>query len=195
MVGIDYKENDHAVELPFLQDFDHEKTIELPSSTSLIQIRLSGLDYASRGNIKFEYVQKECLPPLHWLTFSNILSLITNHDKIEKALITESTLNLGARLRPGRYEFQFTAINTRGERSAKPSILFIFQRPYWYETVWFWLCIWVLFFLGLYKTYKDRIAYRDLDASVSKLQLQALQAQMNPHFIGNSIYALSLIHI
>ncbi len=190
VVGIDYKKNDQVVELPFLKDFDRENTIELPSSTSLIQIRLSGLDYASRGNIKFEYVQKECLPPLNWLTFSNVLSLITNHGKIEKALITENTLNLGARLRPGRYEFQFTAINTRGERSAKPAILFIFQPPFWYETVWFWLCIWFVFFLGLYKIYKDRMAYRDLNASVSKLQLQALQAQMNPHFIGNSIYAI-----
>lgn len=190
VAGIKYNEQDKNIEVPFLKDFNRETSIDLPSSASLIQIYLSGLDYASRGNIKFEYVQKECMPPINWLTFSNLLSLITNNGKIEKVLITESTLNLGARLRPGKYEFQFTAINTRGERSARPAVLYLFQHPYWYETVWFWLCIWILFFMILYRTYKNRIAYRDMHASVSKLQLQVLQSQMNPHFVGNSIYAI-----
>ncbi|MBL7828255.1 MAG: histidine kinase [Saprospiraceae bacterium] len=190
LAGIDYRLQNQTVELPSFKDVDYAHAIELPSSAGLIQIHLSGLDYASRGNINFEYVQKECLPPIKWLTFSNIFSLITPGAKTDHLLITENTLNLGARLRPGRYEFQFTAINARGERSANPAILYIFQRPYWYETVWCWLAIWLLLFWGLYKIINNWMAYRDLNASVSKLRLQALQAQMNPHFIGNSIYAI-----
>jgi LytS/YehU family sensor histidine kinase len=64
------------------------------------------------------------------------------------------------------------------------------QLPHWYETLWFWLAFWTVVLAIGRKFYRDRMAYRNLMNSESKLRLQALQAQMNPHFIGNSIYAI-----
>lgn len=188
--SLDYRLNDKSISIPFFSDFDQERNISLAPNARLIELKLSGLDYASRGNIQFEFVQQECVPPIGALTISNIISLLFRNGKTEKGAILESSLNMGTRLRPGKYRFQFTAINTRGQKSSKPDTIYIAQQANWYETIWFWLFIWIVVILSLRALYKNRIAYRDLNASVSKLRLQAIQAQLNPHFIGNSIYAI-----
>ena len=52
------------------------------------------------------------------------------------------------------------------------------------------LFIWGIVLYGIWRIYKARMAFREMNAAASMLQLQALQAQMNPHFIGNSINAI-----
>jgi LytS/YehU family sensor histidine kinase len=64
------------------------------------------------------------------------------------------------------------------------------MRPQRYDTMWFWLFIWGLLVYGVWRVVRARIAFRKLDTAVSELQLQALQSQMSPHFIGNSINAI-----
>jgi LytS/YehU family sensor histidine kinase len=64
------------------------------------------------------------------------------------------------------------------------------MQPHWYETIWCWVGIWGFIALGIWRIYRNQIAFRDLNAAASDLQLQALQAQMNPHFVGNSINAI-----
>jgi len=56
--------------------------------------------------------------------------------------------------------------------------------------VWFWLAVWALLGYVFWRILRARNEYRKMDAAVSELQLQALQSQMNPHFVGNSINAI-----
>ncbi|MCB0525302.1 MAG: histidine kinase [Saprospiraceae bacterium] len=188
--GINYWLNDRYIQEPFFNNFNGFRAFTLPRDAGLVEIQLSGLDYCSRGNISFEYVVEERFPGLADLTVSNIFSLLFKREQSNNSGIVQGRLNLGTQIRPGKYFYTFTALNTRGLKSNKPDSIMIVNKANWYETIWFWLTIWGIVFLILRAVYKNRQAYRDLNHSVSKLRLHAIQAQLNPHFIGNSIYAI-----
>lgn len=190
VTGIEYRDHDRTEKL-FIGNQDQAMNgMSFSQEVSFIQIILSGLDFTSRGNIRFSYLQEEQFPPLQWLTIGNMFSLLFSTGNVTQGFINEGKIDLGTHLRPGKYKFTFTAVNTRGEQSNHPGTIVIFQKPNWYETIWFWLAMLVTAFLIIRRIYQNQLAWQDLNASVSRFRLQALQAQMNPHFIGNSIYAI-----
>jgi ligand-binding sensor domain-containing protein len=96
-------------------------------------------------------------------------------------------------LSPGKYTFMVKAINDSGLESKVSAYSFTIVPPFW-QTGWFRLLVALLAIAIIYWFIKKRDALREKDNLValqmSELKLTALQSQMNPHFIFNSLNSI-----
>lgn len=100
-------------------------------------------------------------------------------------------------LSSGTYAFQIQAIDINGIKSDLKTIIFVIQPPWWTSFLFIARII-ILLFLMAYWIFKWRIKQLAkkqaeqliIDKRFAELELQALQAQMNPHFIFNSLTAI-----
>ena len=187
-----YQRERKSIALYLIDSLDHGNRIELPPDASNLELELSGLDFLNRGNLKYEIVQSNLLLPVKWWTFDNLLSWIANglQPHRDTTLEESSSLILGTFIPSGHYRIQARAIKPSGVASLYPSTCTILKKPYWYESLWFYLSLWVALGYGVWRIYRARAAYREIHTTASLLQLQALQSQMNPHFIGNTVNAI-----
>ncbi len=98
----------------------------------------------------------------------------------------------------GDYTFKVEAVNNEGIALGQPHVLFIHVSTVWYKTVWFW-CLAIVLLAGLaYLVYKWRINQvrkeerlrADYERQLANVEMSALRAQMNPHFIFNSLNSI-----
>ncbi len=106
--------------------------------------------------------------------------------------INESTLRLPA-LDEGKYQLEIVGIDASGIES-KPKYLFFEIMPPWWNTYWAWF-IWIGSGLGIITlifNYRIRqeVQKRSYLTQINEIKDQALQLQMNPHFIFNSLNAI-----
>lgn len=107
-------------------------------------------------------------------------------------IATKSTTVEIGELAPGSYTFQ-----VRTDYSATAAIQLIIKPPYW-KTNWFYAAVLLLLSLLVYliiKIYTVRIRKKNLrqiqlNKKFAELELNALQSQMNPHFIFNAMNTL-----
>ncbi|MCB9317246.1 MAG: histidine kinase [Lewinellaceae bacterium] len=187
-----HQENDEIKEIFLDEDPSLRKVTTLPRTASLVEIDFAGLDYRSRGNLLFDCIITEVLPPLQWLTTDNLLNWIGSgfQGKADTTRLYKNGLDFGIRMPPGKYKINVTAVTQRGIRSWQPGEWTFVMPARWYSTFWFSLLIWSLIGLGLYRIYRTRLQLREMAFAVAQFRLMALQAQINPHFIGNCINAL-----
>ena len=160
---------------------DAETNLEPNSSLTSVQndvrFAFNGINFRSEGETKYEYR----------LTGNSNRSLTTNEREV-------SFLNLS----PGDYNFEVFAINNCGVKSTNPARFSFTILPPFYQTSWFYFLIILAFGLIIYLVYRLRIKRleeknNNLIAN-NELRQKALIAQMNPHFIFNSMNSiLSLI--
>jgi ligand-binding sensor domain-containing protein len=99
-----------------------------------------------------------------------------------------------ASLPPGNYRFEVMAKNGDGTWSASPaSFAFIIRQPFWYKW-WFWTAV-VLLLAGaagwiINRSLKNIRREALQKRLLGEYQHQALAAQMNPHFIFNSLSSM-----
>ncbi|MCW3461831.1 ligand-binding sensor domain-containing protein [Chitinophaga nivalis] len=101
-------------------------------------------------------------------------------------------------LPPGRYTFRVRAVNTVGTFSARITSLQLFIKPAFWQTTWFRLLILVITASLIYLYYRFRIAGIKREAKqreaiqqqMAQLEMRALRAQMNPHFIFNALNSI-----
>ncbi|MES2774171.1 MAG: two-component regulator propeller domain-containing protein [Bacteroidota bacterium] len=97
-------------------------------------------------------------------------------------------------LAPAKYRFRIKAINEYGVESTKEAIFSFEIRPPFWQRLWFRLLIAGLVIAAIYYFVKQRERKiqkeNDLVLKMSELKLTALQSQMNPHFIFNSLNSI-----
>jgi ligand-binding sensor domain-containing protein len=188
----EYKIENQVFHINLLDSIGQNQNILLEADAKNIELKLAGLDYCSRGNLHFMLEQKPLLLPFQWWTLRNLLAWSARviGNRIDTFYLESQSYTIGDYFPAGKYQIKATAINASGMRSTLPDTWVVVKQPHWYEIIWFHLSLLGLFFAGIRYYFKARIAYQEAQASASIMQLQALQSQMNPHFIGNSINAI-----
>jgi ligand-binding sensor domain-containing protein len=192
VVRLRYQLGNQVLQMHLLDSLPMHRQVVLPSNITNVELDMAGLDYLLRGNLRFEIIKSNLLLPMQWWTFDNLSAWISRGFKggLDTTTVEAGTFNLGAFLPAGRYRIQTTAVKASGVRSYFSDTWVIIKKPYWYESLWLYVILWLGLGYGVYRIYKARVAYREINAAASALQLQALQAQMNPHFIGNTVNAI-----
>ncbi|PQJ11046.1 hypothetical protein CJD36_013840 [Flavipsychrobacter stenotrophus] len=154
-----------------------DSTMAIKSRHNTISISFSGLSYVSNGDIKYEYFIKELN---------------------DKPLVTKNTIVTYSGLGPGTYNFYVSAIDIFGNRSVRPSHITFTILPEWYQQLWLrWLAglLVVMAVAGITFYYskiheKRRRVRSELLQTISRLELEAIQQQIDPHFIFNCLNAI-----
>lgn len=139
-----------------------------------IEIDLTGIAFQSGRALKFKY---------------KLEGLDTNYSYSSGGIIDYNALA------PGKYTFVAYALNHQNVESFRPvKISFVIYPAYW-QTIWFQLFLGVVLFIIFLCGILVRIRLikkkeeekTRLNKMLGELELTALKAQMNPHFIFNSL--------
>jgi hypothetical protein len=186
--GLRYHSRNSSINVDLFDSLVGQREIFLPSDATLFEIDFAGFYYKTKGNFLFEYISHEDLLPLSQMTWGNLFRWITN--KSDTMITADANINLGAHVHPGRHFTKLTAILPGGIRSAQPDTRIFTFTPFWWQTIWFSLLILGCVTTAIVWAYRTRITYQKMKYAMLELQLQAIKAQINPHFVGNSINAI-----
>lgn len=151
--------------------------IDLSYKQNNISLSFSAIAYENIGNIKYKY-------RLNGLS--------------DQWIETESPEISFSGLSPGEYQLEAYAANVNGKLSAKPLLMAIIVHPAFWQTGWFKgaiylliiasviLCIYWFVITGKNKQYNKIQQSRKL----AELELEAIKAQINPHFIFNCLNSI-----
>ncbi len=141
------------------------------------------------NNIVFEWALPDYNTPFHNRYYCQLQGIDTNW----RFMGNKGEVQY-ASLAPGKYNILLKAANANGNfTNQNISIQFVIHPPIW-RTTWFILLIFLLISLFIYWLFKRRFAFVkkkiELRQQMNELEMKALRAQMNPHFIFNSLNSI-----
>lgn len=152
--------------------YPDSKYLEIASGSKMVQIKLSSTNYKSFGNQKYKY------------------RLLAN-DKWTYG--TSGSIDFYD-LTSGEYHLELSYLSDNGIWQKPYEILTIEKHPKFEETIWFYLFLVLASFLVAFLFFRISIVQinkqRNLKRQIEKLEQKALLAQMNPHFIFNSLNSI-----
>jgi ligand-binding sensor domain-containing protein len=154
-------------------------TFRLRYFENYLKIDFTGLSYKRNSRLRYKY---------------KLDGLDTDWKFTQSGTIQYTTLP------SGNYRFLVYAINNDGMSSLKPaSLYFSISKPFWKEW-WFMISVGciilaIAFWMGNYRLRQLQKVVNEkaeVNRKIADLKLMALRAQMNPHFIFNSINSIQL---
>lgn len=178
-----------------------EKENEIKEKTPLVikSIKINGKDTTCLQNYDLSYTKNSFEIDFVELSFKSDKNIqyeykLVSNDANNQWQTTNETRLSFAFLSAGKYDFFLKAFDIEGnETLLEKPIRFVINPPYW-QTWWFRvaLALSTIGFIGYaFKVYRKR-AEKDLEISkkFAELELQALQSQMNPHFVFNALSSI-----
>jgi ligand-binding sensor domain-containing protein len=172
-----FRVNDQEVNIdPFL---NQRQPLALPYQDNDLKIQFASLQFAAPGKIRY-YYQLEGV----------------DKDWIQAGKEQEAHYS---QLRSGHYLFKIRCVNRSGIQSRDHTLLSIHIVPAFWNTWWFYLGIALLaaggFFLAV-KWINERRKEKELlhlnyEKKIAVMEMNTLRAQMNPHFIFNSLNSIN----
>jgi len=148
----------------------------LPHRENSVRIDFVGISFRSAGDISYHY---------------RLLGLSNNWHTTRETFLSYPTLP------SGQYELQLVAYNKFGVKSKTVRVLFTVEKQL-QEKAWFIALmaliagagIWLLVSMRIRRIKKQNQEKLDTSARITELEQMALKAQMNPHFIFNSLNSI-----
>ncbi|GGA82772.1 sensor histidine kinase [Puia dinghuensis] len=152
-------------------------TILIPTSRNKLFMELSGISFRSGKQMHFEYRLK---------------GLDSNWSNL-----ADNTIEFPA-LPFGNFTFEARAVDRWGNKSLLPGRIVVLHPPPFWRTAWFsllsYLIMAALIGLGFYLVHRRQQQKREkeylLKRKMHELEMMALRAQMNPHFIFNCLSSI-----
>jgi sensor histidine kinase YesM len=159
-----------------------KNTFRFSRNTDVINFEFSSPNFSQKNNVYYQYsLQTMALnQPENWSSISKNQSITL------KSLL------------PGAYMFKVRAIDGFNNSSPNVTSYYFEIAPLFYETNWFKTLILFIVLAGIYlvfrhrkKQYLEQIQQEEkIKTTITQLELKAIQAQMNPHFIFNSLNSI-----
>jgi len=145
----------------------------LPPTNNAIRFDYVGISYKSAGDISYRY---------------RLVGLNDTWDTTRETFLNYLSLP------SGDYELQLTATNKFGVESERINIPFHVEKLLW-EKTWFrilalvlaWVLIWIFVNARIKRVRRQNDEKMQINNRMAELEQMALKAQMNPHFIFNSL--------
>ena len=157
-------------------NLSHEETLRLRPDSNYLDLRFTGLWYPDPSRVQYRYK-------------------LENHDL--DWIYTHEGRAVYSKLTPGEYTFIVEGSFNEDFSQAKPLKREIIVLTPFYSTWWFILGIFMLISFLAIQFIRSRIKHfnklHQLEKEKTTLQLHAIQAQVNPHFLFNSFNTLSNI--
>lgn len=167
----------YVTSVSFKEQFYTSDTIQLTYSPNYLRIDYVGLSFKNTGNVEYKY----------------------RMEGIDTSWVyTSYTTAQFQTLYPGDYKFIVYAKNNDGVWSEVPAVVQIIILPLWWQTWLFKLLLLLSTIFILYVLITKRIRTirkgerekSELKIKLASTELKALRAQMNPHFIYNTLNSI-----
>lgn len=143
----------------------NNREFSLGYNENTISVSYISYQYRTRGNVQYEYRIKE---------------LDSNWTKTE-----ERNLRF-ANMQAGKYSLEIRTKNDNNISSESINLTFDIQKPFW-QQLWFYFALFIATGFGVSYYLNRRYSTQ---MTIEGFKMKALQSQMNPHFIFNSLNAI-----
>jgi ligand-binding sensor domain-containing protein len=164
--------------------------------------RINSLFFNNNANITFEAGENNLNFSYSAICFWDIDQVLYKYKLVgNQDLWSVPTKNTEVRytnLAPGKYEF-IVMVSHRGVWLDKAASVKFSIKPYFWQTAWFKMLvvaiilgiIYFIYRLKIRRIRKEEKLKSDFKKKIAEVEMQALRAQMNPHFIFNSLNSIN----